>query len=130
MSDGSGVKILVADDDDLILSLVCRMLRALGCEVTGARNGREALGCFEREGFDLVLTDLQMPYMDGWELALRVKSRAPQMPVIAMTGMGREEVMSRQGKSALDQVLFKPLTRNQLDQAVAEAVESRRVKSG
>jgi two-component system capsular synthesis sensor histidine kinase RcsC len=128
MSNDSKVKILVADDNRPILTLVCRMLAALGCEATGAGDGREALSRFEGERFDLVLTDLQMPHMDGWELARRVKSLAPDMPVMAMTGMGREEVRERLGGSALDRVLYKPLNLEQLDDAVAVALESRQLK--
>jgi two-component system capsular synthesis sensor histidine kinase RcsC len=129
MSNESKVKILVADDNLLVLSVVCRMLAALGCEATGASDGRQALSRFEGgEGFDLVLTDLQMPHMDGWELARRVKSLAPDMPVVAMTGMGREEVEERLGASPLDRVLYKPLNLDQLDDAVAVALESRQLK--
>jgi CheY-like chemotaxis protein len=128
MSNESKVKILVADDNRPILTLVCRMLAALGCEATGASDGREALSRFEGEGFDLVLTDLQMPHMDGWELARRVKSLAPEMPVVAMTGMGREEVQERLGGGALDRVFYKPLNLDQLDDAVTAALESRQLK--
>jgi len=129
MLDESKVKILVAEDNRLILAVVCRMLDALGCEATGTSDGLEALSRFEREDFDLVLTDLQMPYLDGWGLARRIKSLAPCMPVIAMTGMGREEVLDRPGKNALDRVLFKPLDLAQLDDAVAAALESRQLRT-
>jgi two-component system capsular synthesis sensor histidine kinase RcsC len=125
MANKSKLKILVADDNRLVLTTVCRMLKALGCDATGTSDGLEALSRFEREDFDLVLTDLQMPHMDGWGLASRIKSLAPGIPVIAMTGMGRKEVLDRPGKSAVDRVLYKPMNLNQLDQAVAAALESR-----
>jgi two-component system capsular synthesis sensor histidine kinase RcsC len=120
----SKVRILVVDDSNVVLSMVCRMLEALGCEATGAQDGLEALCRFESEAFDLVLTDLQMPYMNGWMLARRIKSLAPATPVIAMTGLSREEVMERPGKNALDRVLYKPLNLDQLDQAVTAALEA------
>jgi two-component system capsular synthesis sensor histidine kinase RcsC len=129
MANKSKLKILVADDNRLVLTVVCRMLDALGCDATGTSDGLEALSRFEREDFDLVLTDLQMPHMDGWVLARRIKSLAPGIPVIAMTGMGRKEVLDRPGKSALDRVLFKPMNLDQLGKAVAAALESGPLKS-
>jgi two-component system capsular synthesis sensor histidine kinase RcsC len=129
MADEYKVKILVADDNRLVLTLVCRMLAALGCDARAAHDGLEALSRFEQEEFDLVLTDLQMPFMDGWGLARRIKSLEPQMPVIAMTGMGREEIREHRGAIFLDRVLYKPLNLDQLDDAVAAALESRQLKT-
>lgn len=127
MPNKFNARILVADDNRFVLNMVCRMLSALGCETTGTIDGLEALNRFQREGFDLVLTDLQMPIMDGWELAERIKSLAPNVPVIAMTGMDRDEVLERQRKSALDHVVFKPLNLDALDNALASAMEPRQL---
>jgi CheY-like chemotaxis protein len=128
MANKSKLKILVADDNLLVLTTVCRMLKALGCEATGTGDGLEALSRFEQEDFDLVLTDLQMPHMDGWVLARRIKSLAPGVPVIAMTGLRGKEVLDRPGKSSLDRVLYKPLNLDQLDKAMAAALKSRPLK--
>ncbi|MFZ7128587.1 MAG: response regulator [Desulfobacterales bacterium] len=121
------VKVLVADDNRLVLAVVCRMLAALGCEATGTHDGLEALSRFEQEEFDLVLTDLDMPYMDGWGLARRIKFLEPMMPVIAMTGMHREEVLEHEGFIFLDRVLHKPVNLQWLDDAVAAALEFRQI---
>ena len=128
MAHKSTLKILVADDNLLVLTTVCRMLKALGCEATGTGDGLEALRRFEQEDFDLVLTDLQMPRMDGWLLARRIKSLAPGVPVIAMTGLRGREVLDRPGNSSLDRVLYKPLNLDQLDNAMAAALKSRPLK--
>lgn len=128
MADEYKVKILVADDNRLVLTLVCRMLAALGCDARAAHDGLEALSRFEQEEFDLVLTDLQMPRMDGWLLARRIKSLAPGVPVIAMTGLRGREVLDRPGNSSLDRVLYKPLNLDQLDNAMAAALKSRPLK--
>jgi CheY-like chemotaxis protein len=128
MADKSTLKILVVDDNLLVLTTVCRMLKALGCEATGTGDGMEALSRFAQEDFDLVLTDLQMPRMDGWVLARRIKSLAPGVPVIAMTGLRGREVLDRPGESSLDRVLYKPLNLGQLDNAMAAALKSRPLK--
>ena len=122
-------KILVADDNRMVLTMVCQMLTSLAYDVQEADHGLEALTLFEKEKFDLVLTDIQMPYMDGWELTRRVKSLAPGMHVIAMTGMAQEEVPVTLGKSGPDHVLFKPLNIDELKEAMAFALLPRQLKS-
>jgi CheY-like chemotaxis protein len=125
MPADSNLKILVAEDNRMILSLVCEMLTTMAYDVQGANDGLEALRRFEREHFDLVLTDIQMPNMDGWELARRVKSLSPAMHVIAMTGMAPKEVPYPLGENGPDRILFKPLNLDELEDAMASALGAR-----
>jgi CheY-like chemotaxis protein len=97
------------------------MLRSIEYDVQEAEHGHEALRCFEQERFDLVLTDIQMPYMDGWELTRRVKTLVPGMRVIAMTGMSPWEVPVTSEKIGPDYVIFKPLKMDELKNAMAIA---------
>ena len=120
----SNVKILVADDNSIVLTLVCEWFMDLAYKVQAASNGLEALRHFKRENFDLVLTDIQMPCLNGWELTCQVKSLVPGTPVIAMTGMHPEEVPDQLGDYAPDRILFKPLEIRQLEEAVHTALES------
>jgi CheY-like chemotaxis protein len=122
-------KILVADDNRMVLTTVCHMLTALEYDVQEANHGLEALMRFEREKFDLVLTDIQMPYMDGWELTRRVKSLVPGVHVIAMTGMAPEEIPVALGKSSPDSILFKPLKIADLQDAMSIALVPRQLKT-
>lgn len=122
------LRILVADDNRMVLATVCRMLNALGYDAQEAADGREALRRFEQAQFDLVLTDIQMPYMDGWELTRRVKSLVPGMHVIAMTGMSPAEVPGSLGETDPDYVLFKPLRVDELENAMAIAFVPRQLK--
>ncbi|RJQ77500.1 MAG: response regulator [Desulfobacteraceae bacterium] len=119
MSTESNLRILVADDNRMVLATVCHMLTALAYDVQEANHGLEALMRFEQEKFDLVLTDIQMPYMDGWELTRRVKSLVPRMHVIAMTGMSPAEVPVILEKTGPDCILFKPLKMDELQEAMA-----------
>ena len=67
----SKTSILVVDDEELIRGLVCLMLKNLGYEPTSSRHAIEALDLIQSvDGFQLVLTDINMPQMNGWELAL------------------------------------------------------------
>jgi CheY-like chemotaxis protein len=86
--------VLVVDDDVRILGLTGEMLRLAGYEVIEARLAAEALGILERKGrgIDVVLTDMQMPGMTGGELAGRLRTRAPHLPVVFMSGSGEDSV--------------------------------------
>jgi CheY-like chemotaxis protein len=69
--------------------LLIRMLVAAGHEVTAAANGAEGLAAWRERGADLVLTDMQMPEMNGIEVILQLRAFAPPVPVIAMSGGDR-----------------------------------------
>lgn len=107
MESGSGW-ILVVDDNEGVRAMLAAMMILLGFKVAQACDGAEALNLFSERHFDLILTDLQMPVMDGWNLASRVKARSPETPVILVTGSPREGVEKRLKESPVDRVLFKP----------------------
>jgi CheY-like chemotaxis protein len=96
-------RILVADDNKVIRNAVSRFLEFMGFEVAIAGNGIEALAVFLESSFDLVLTDFQMPAMDGLSLAGHIKERSPSTPVILITGSDRETVRKRQKEDLLTQ---------------------------
>ena len=81
-------RILVADDDPLVISSLVRFLRRLDHEVREVVNGREALEAIEESSFDLVITDINMPEVDGIEVISRLRESRPGLPVIAMSGGG------------------------------------------
>ena len=118
-------RILVADDDKSIQDLVFRSLEILGFEVALAGNGIEALAVFLESSFDMVLTDLQMPVMDGLRLAAHIKERSPSTPVILLTGSDREAVLKKVERGPVDAVIFKPFGLEDLQRTVQEALASR-----
>jgi CheY-like chemotaxis protein len=79
--------ILVVDDEPGSLKFISYFLRKDGYEVTEARDGAEAVELIENSRFDLVLSDVRMPRVDGVALALHVRSRRPTIPIILMTGV-------------------------------------------
>src|SRR5258708_37274398 len=80
--------ILIVDDLAGIRMLLENLFRQEGYTVYTAGNGYEALSLLDRVDVDVVLTDLEMPEMDGWQLAKAVKRRATGVPLVAMTGRG------------------------------------------
>lgn len=83
--------VLFVDDEEGFLDVMGRRLRRRGFAPTLARSGEEALRALREAPFDVVITDLKMPGMDGLELVDRLKREAPHVPVILITGHGGEE---------------------------------------
>ena len=80
-------RVLVVDDDSSVRRVMAQMLAALGYTVVTARNGLDALDlfCWEGEGIDLVVTDLRMPVMDGYEAVEGIRKLNASVPIICMS---------------------------------------------
>ncbi|MCF8079985.1 MAG: response regulator [Desulfobacterales bacterium] len=123
-------RILLADDSKAIRDAVSGFLKFIGYEVALAVNGIEALTVFLESSFDLVLTDLEMPAMDGLSLAGRIKERSPDTPVILLTGADRETVLKKVEKGPVDSVIFKPFRLEDLQSTVQGALAAREREYG
>jgi CheY-like chemotaxis protein len=99
------MRILVADDEPFILSLMEMVLIDAGHTVKTVKNGKEALQCLECETFDVVITDRSMPELDGLGLAKQIKARNPSQTIVLVTGSGEEEAWP----PYFDAVLSKPV---------------------
>ena len=117
-------RILVAEDNKSIQNVVSWILDFMGFEVALAGNGVEALSLFLKNSFDLVLTDLEMPIMDGWSLSHCIKESSPNTPVVLMTGGDRETVWKKVERATVDSVIFKPFRLEDLQRTVQEALAS------
>lgn len=115
-------RILVVDDEPTVRELVCAVLDGAGHETVGASSGGEALEAIAGGGFNLVVTDVVMPGLDGFELLGRVQESNPGLPVLLVTGAvdRRHALTGAQGASG---VLYKPFTHTELREAVARALE-------
>jgi len=110
-------KILVVDDNNLFRIVVTKMLSRLGYEVSSADSGENGLRIFLKNKFDIVLSDYEMPGMDGVALACSVKKSSPRTRVVIMTGAGKETVFSRKS-TAVDEVISKPFTLAEIDETI------------
>ena len=81
-----GPRILVAEDEPLAALVIEDALTESGYQVELAGDGEAALALSERGGFDVVVTDLAMPRMTGWELIAALRARQPDLPIVVMTG--------------------------------------------
>ena len=103
------LRILVVDDDLGICRSLKEILEGDGCRVVTAQDGEEALGCVEADPFDLVLTDVVMPRMDGYDLFVKLRETHPDLPVLMMTAFtyDKDHVIKRSRVSGLHNVIFK-----------------------
>ena len=115
-TDGS---ILVVDDNKVCRIVVSKMLSRLGYEVSSADSGENGLSIFLKKKFDIVLSDYEMPGMDGVALACSVKKNSPCTRVVIMTGAGKETVFSR-NSTAVDEVISKPFTLARIDETIKD----------
>ena len=113
----TGAKILVVDDNDVFLIVVSKMLSRLGYEVSAADSAENGLSIFLKNKFDVVLSDFEMPGMDGVSFACSVKKSAPRTRVVIMTGAGKEIVFSRKS-TAVDEVISKPFTLAEIGETI------------
>jgi PAS domain S-box-containing protein len=109
----SAMRILVIDDDPLVAQALRDTLERDGHQVATATGGEAGVSAFrsartEGAGFDLVLTDLGMPYVDGGQVASAVKAESPLTPVVLLTGWGRRIVADQDVPPHVDRVLSKP----------------------
>ena len=112
--------ILVVDDEELIRNLVCLMLSKLKYRTVSARNASEALTCLAKGyAIGLVLTDINMPNIDGWELALRINALKPCVPIVALTGESPSNILPRLEGSGIRHALFKPVKMDALGKALS-----------
>ncbi len=104
-----GRRVLVVDDDAAVRGSVVEILNAEGCQVESAADGREALARLESAEFDLVLSDVVMPGMDGYDLFQRVRSLHPGTHVVLMTAFyyDKDHVIKRSRLEGLEGVIFK-----------------------
>ena len=80
------VNILAIDDDWLIRECIANVLELAGHQVTVVGSGKEGIAHFRKDDYDLVITDLDMPEMDGWDVARAIRGINPVVPVIMVTG--------------------------------------------
>jgi CheY-like chemotaxis protein len=114
------LSILVVDDDENIRNVLSEMLDFLGHRVASAPDGAEAFNLLDRSGYDLVITDLGMPGVSGWEVARRVKEKNSQTPVMLVSGWGSQIDPARVREAGIDLVLNKPFHLEDVRRSISE----------
>jgi PAS domain S-box-containing protein len=118
--EGASGRVLVVDDEEDVRVLVADIIREGGFEVETASGGAEALGLAKGRKFDVLVTDLGMPGMSGWEVARSCREQEPDISVILLTGWGATIDAGEAERAGVDRVLKKPFDMKELLRAVHE----------
>ncbi len=117
-------RILVAEDDKAVQSFVARALAHRGHAVTAVDDGLQALEALEdaggEAGFDLLITDIVMPGLDGIALALKVARDRPNLPILMMTGYSAERQRAHNLEELICRVITKPFSLEQICKTAEE----------
>ena len=116
-------RILVVDDEELLAESLAEILRLQGHSVEALTNPRLALERLERNSVDLLFTDLGMPELTGWDLAVQGRAIQPNLPVVLVTGWGHQVDPQRVQASGICHVVAKPFRLQDIHEAVAAALE-------
>jgi CheY-like chemotaxis protein len=120
---GKEGRILVIDDEEPVRKVLSKILSQVNHQVKVTRNGEEGIQLVKEKEFDIVLTDLGMPGISGWEVCKIVKKMYPHLPVGMITGWGMELDQEKVEETGVDFVVSKPFDFNQILQVVAETME-------
>lgn len=130
------MRILLVDDDPVLVSALQSALQQDGHQVTAADDGRGGITAFmdaqtNSQPFEVVITDLGMPQMDGRQVAVSIKQLSPDTPVILLTGWGKGLLDDCVGISGVDYVLSKPPRTADLRATLAKlGARTRTIRSG
>jgi len=108
------LKILIAEDDKELCQLFSHVLSKNGYEVKGVDNGREALAAMENDYFDLLISDIMMPLMDGYELVRQLRESGNKTPVMMITARDAFDDMRQGFLSGTDDYMVKPINVNEM----------------
>src|SRR5215469_6390638 len=120
-------KVLVVDDEEAIREVVTTLLAAQGYHTVACPNGRLALDTFHKDTFDLVLSDIVMPEMDGLKLLSELRMDDPDVPVIMVTAMHDIAIALEAIRAGAYDYILKPFEKDQLYLSVRRALEHRRL---
>ncbi|MBA3397493.1 MAG: EAL domain-containing protein [Deltaproteobacteria bacterium] len=126
MTTETPARVLVVDDDESLLHILARRFTRMGHAVECARDGKAAILALATGTFDVVVSDIAMPGMDGIELLIAIRAVDPDVPIVLMTGAPQVATAARAIEFGAVRYLTKPVPSDQLGGVVAQAVTSGR----
>jgi CheY-like chemotaxis protein len=115
-------QILVVDDEPSVRGAIKMLLKHDGHEIRLADSGETALAMFERDKFDLVITDYSMQGMKGAQLAVLIKQLRPDQPIIMITAFADEFKTSGKPPEGVDFIISKPFSQKELREAIIQVL--------
>jgi len=115
-------KVLVAEDSSVIQNITKKVLQFQNYEITSVKNGKQVLDKLQKQSYDILLLDINMPVMDGMECARRIRSmqdeKLSQIPIVAITGNAKNYSIEDFKEAGINEYLQKPLNFDRLVEVV------------
>lgn len=116
------LKILIAEDNILNQKIIAILIQRLGWQYCIVDNGRKAVDeCFANK-YDVVLMDIDMPVMNGWDATLEIKRKIPTLPVIALTAYSEDIFKERSFAAGMDYFLAKPYNQTEIERTILKSL--------
>ena len=106
--------ILVVEDDEVLNKMICTKLRQESYSVFAAFDGEQALDLLDQEHIDLIISDIMMPHMDGYQLAKELRDAAYTIPILMVTAKNQIEDMEKGFRAGTDDYMIKPISMREL----------------
>lgn len=120
-------KVLVAEDSSVIQNLTKKILQMQSFEISSVKNGQQVLDILQKEQFDIILMDINMPVMDGMECSRNIRAlpdpKTAQIPIIAITGNAQNYSIDEFNEAGINDYLPKPLNFDALVEKVKKYTE-------
>ncbi len=134
LDNGRNYRVLLAEDNNVNQRVAASFLKKLGYEAVIANNGKEALGLYKNQTFDLILMDVQMPEMDGFQATRSIrkleKGSGNHIPIIAMTAYAMKGDRERCLQAGMDNYLSKPISLDKLSAKILQEIKGELAKTG
>jgi DNA-binding response OmpR family regulator len=111
-------KILVVDDDPSIRQVMTDLLTLAGYVVTTADDAESALALIEKNPFEMLITDLGLPQMDGWQLSVAARRCQPNLGILAISSWQGTDAEARMSEHGIDLIVWKPFRFDQIKEAI------------
>ncbi len=121
----NGSRILIVDDDRIILSILTKFLQKAGYQTDAAETSREALEKVKNQYYDVAIMDIKLPDMEGTDLLLIMNRTSPRTTKIMMTGFASKENRDRSLNRGADAYLVKPIAPQQLLSTIKEKISAK-----
>ncbi len=117
-------KILIVEDEDLVRKALEFRLKKEGYHVTACADGKQAIETIDGSSFDLVITDMMLPYNNGLEVVTHLKNKSKETPIIVLTNIGLENVVLDAFNMGADDYMTKPFSPNELSVRIKRLIKS------
>ncbi len=118
----SGIRVLVAEDNPAVREFITRSLASVGHKISAVGDGQQALDALAREKFDVLVTDIVMPNVDGIALALKAVRLFPDLRIVMISGYAQERMRAHNLDALVHRIVAKPFSLEEICGAVKDAL--------